>query len=187
MVTNNQGGHDVPLPDDLRKLLLTLSQRLCVPPAELDDLIHSVLLRFDLREWESNKILRRRDGPTNPILSPPGYLFIVLRNEYRKFCSPQRLKRRFISSEEFENLIDPNFDSAENRITSVECQAAIQSALGALTERQRTFIELHFWEERSKTEIAQIFECSVANVSHILDAAYAKLRHHLPSSLYLDL
>lgn len=187
MVTNNQGGQDVPLPDDLRELLLTLSQRLFVPAAEADDLIHSVLLRFDLTAWESYKILRRRDGPSNPIQSPPDYLFIVLKNEYQKTCSPHGLKRRFISSEEFDNLIDPNFDSAENRITLVECQAAIRNTLGFLTDRQRTFIELHFWEKRSKTEIAKTFKCSVANVSQVLDAAYVKLRQHLPASLYLDL
>jgi RNA polymerase sigma-B factor len=71
--------------------------------------------------------------------------------------------------------LDANFDLVEHR-------AVIERALEALPERERTILQLRFFDELTQTEIAEQVGVSQMHVSRLLARSLANLRQQLQTA-----
>jgi len=69
-------------------------------------------------------------------------------------------------------------ETADLRDTAAEAadQAVLWNAIGALSPRQRTVIVLHYFEERTLPQVADLVGCSLGTVKTQLSRALTRLR-----------
>jgi len=83
-----------------------------------------------------------------------------------------RLYESFDQSRELENIAHPG----------------LRSAMAALSAREKRIIYLHFWCERTVTEIARELRCGVNIVEQTMEATVLKLKRQLlANQIALDL
>jgi len=95
------------------------------------------------------------------------------------------LLRRFYDYCEIEEVIDavPSRFSAEKNGETVELRELLQTAFVALTEAQRTTLEMYFWEGYSLREISDRLKETHGNTRNHYYRGLAKLREVLSASL----
>ncbi|MEV4458063.1 SigE family RNA polymerase sigma factor [Microbispora sp. NPDC049633] len=121
-----------------------------------EDLVQTALAKAWLA-W------RRIEGNPDP------YVYRIIVNTHASWW--RRRWRGEIPAETLPETADPRDEAAE-----VDDQAALWSAIGTLSPRQRAVIVLHYYEGRTLAQVADIVGCSLGAVKTQLSRALTRLR-----------
>ncbi|MEU4227609.1 SigE family RNA polymerase sigma factor [Nonomuraea sp. NPDC026600] len=101
--------------------------------------------------------------------NPDPYVYRIIVNTHASWW-----RRRWhgeVPAESIPETADPRDPAAE-----VADQAAMWSAIGTLSARQRAVVVLHYFEGRTLTQVADIVGCSLGAVKSQLSRALTRLR-----------
>ena len=104
------------------------------------------------------------------------WLYRIARNEAINHLRRNGRRMETSDSEAVENVVD---DSADDEIGSAETAEQVHAALSRLSLRHREVLTLHFLEDASLEEIAEILEVPAGTVKSRLFYARAALREQL--------
>ena len=97
-------------------------------------------------------------------------------NEYHEYAREQNRKRKFIQVDEdyFNTVADESED-----LNNIGKYDDLHIAISMLTDRQKEFIRLKFYENKSQEEIARMYGISKQSVCDSMRRIYASLKKHL--------
>ncbi|MCK2214747.1 SigE family RNA polymerase sigma factor [Actinomadura sp. ATCC 31491] len=101
--------------------------------------------------------------------NPDPYVYRIIVNTHASWW--RRLWRGEVPVETMPDPADPRDQAA-----AVDDRTALWTAIGALSPRQRAVIVLHYFEERTLTQVAGILGCSLGAVKSQLNRALTRLR-----------
>ncbi|MBT2233280.1 SigE family RNA polymerase sigma factor [Nonomuraea sp. NEAU-A123] len=101
--------------------------------------------------------------------NPDPYVYRIIVNTHASWW--RRRWRGEVPAESIPETADPRDPAAE-----VADQAAMWSAIGTLSPRQRAVVVLHYFEGRTLTQVADIVGCSLGAVKGQLSRALIRLR-----------
>ncbi|MEU4323695.1 SigE family RNA polymerase sigma factor [Nonomuraea dietziae] len=101
--------------------------------------------------------------------NPDPYVYRIIVNTHASWW--RRRWRGEVPAERVPEAADPRDAAAE-----VADQAAMWSAIGTLSPRQRAVVVLHYFEGRTLTQVADIVGCSLGAVKSQLSRALTRLR-----------
>jgi RNA polymerase sigma factor (sigma-70 family) len=148
--------------DPLRRFI---AARRGIAPGELDDVAQEVFLR--LLRYDRDEL----------IIDPRGYLFKVAANIVSEWT--MRAQRRFPHNASWLEDLPDSTNLAEDTALA-QRNAILHRALGALPDRMRDILRLHFAEGLTHDAIAMRLGITRRIVKRDLISAYASLRLALP-------
>lgn len=148
-------------------LVLGVARRHGLPDAEARDLLQQTFLGV-----YRSSIDFRRGAPVRP------WLITIARNVLR-----DHLRRRYARREvtlELDGRIDPRVEAAEYGMSDAETLVRwVRVAVARLPAAHRRVIELHFFDERSFSEVASAVGCTEGAARVRAHRGYEKLREWL--------
>lgn len=101
---------------------------------------------------------------------------VFLVNEYHEYAREQNRKRKFkqVDEDYFNTVADESED-----LNNIGKYDDLHIAISMLTERQKEFIRLKFYENKSQEEIARMYGISKQSVCDSMRRIYVSLKKHL--------
>jgi RNA polymerase sigma-70 factor (ECF subfamily) len=154
--------------------------------------VYSYLHRLLLRDEESARDLAqtvflktyrnlRAVDPARPLLP---WLYRIAHNEAANHLRGRsRRPEAGLEPEDWARVADPAGDTPERALAQRQEHAALHRALAALKPRLRSAVVLHYFEERSYQEIAEILQVPLGTVGTYLHRGRNALREALGEAL----
>lgn len=97
-------------------------------------------------------------------------------NEYHEYAREQNRKRKFkqVDEDYFNTVADESED-----LNNIGKYDDLHIAISMLTDRQKEFIRLKFYENKSQEEIARMYGISKQSVCDSMRRIYVSLKKHL--------
>lgn len=101
---------------------------------------------------------------------------VFLVNEYHEYAREQNRKRKFkqVDEDYFNTVADESED-----LNNIGKYDDLHIAISMLADRQKEFIRLKFYENKSQEEIARMYGISKQSVCDSMRRIYASLKKHL--------
>lgn len=111
------------------------------------------------------------------------YLFAIARNTLFNYWNRISRVSRWVAAIDFAEISIASLStSAASRLVRGGDQGRLLDALRALPLEQQLLLELHYWEELERDQLAEVFEIEPATTRSRLSRARAALRERLTAS-----
>lgn len=144
-----------------------LARRILQNHADAEEVVQEAFLRLwtNAPRWQPSAALRT-------------WFYRIVVN----LCLNRRRRQPFAPLEAAGDPVDPRADAAE-ALEASQTTKQVAAAMAELPERQRTALQLTYYEELSNADTAAIMGSSISGVEALLVRARKALRHRLGDTL----
>ena len=136
-----------------------------------DEVFSEFILKLLGKSGKVKGALERYDGST----SLKTYLSVVFSRVVLSYLRKRKTRGFVIFSDKSEELYQPKKSAKiEN-----DCKEELAEAIAALSNSERSFIELYYYQELKLRQIAEIFQCSESKISRKIKKIHEKLKRTL--------